>query len=237
MAPQLTPEEATVRDTALQWAKSNRAAFSAAFTDKQRFPGEKEPVSLFMAGSPGAGKTEVSKALAQELGTFLRIDPDDFRASIPGYNGQNSWLVQDAVSILVERVLDRAFQQKQSFLLDGTLSSLGVAEKNIGRCVDKGRTVQIIYVYQEPQMAWEFVKAREIQEARRIPPERFVHQFFASRDVVNALKVKFGSAIKIDVILKNIDGSNRRFHANVDDLNHVAPLQYSKEEVEKIVCS
>lgn len=97
--------------------------------------------------------------------------------------------------------------------------------------------VQIIYVYQDPEQAWNFVKARELQEGRRIPPERFVHQFFASRDVVNELKVKFGPAIKIDVVLKNIDGTNRLFHANVDSLNHVAPLKSSKEEVEKIVHS
>ncbi|CAN7597528.1 zeta toxin family protein [Variovorax sp. LjRoot84] len=233
----LTSEEQAVRDEAIQWARANRTKFAADFTNIEKYPGEIAPVALFMAGSPGAGKTEASKALAEEVGSFLRIDPDDFRAFVPGYDGQNSWLVQDAVTMLVERVLDRAFKQKQSFLLDGTLSSLAVADRNVGRCVDRGRSVQIIYVYQEPALAWNFVNARELKEGRRIPPERFVHQFFASRDVVNALKVKFGQSIKIDVIIKDIDGTHRRYHANVSDLNHVAPLQYSKEEVEKIVRS
>lgn len=235
--PQLTTDEQEIRDRAVEWAKANRTDFANRFTDVSKYPGEKMPVALFMAGSPGAGKTEAAKALASEVGSFLRIDPDDFRVHIPGYTGENSWLVQDAVSALVERVLDKAFQQKQSFLLDGTLSSLPVAERNVARCVNKGRPVQIIYVYQDPGLAWQFVKAREQQEGRRIPPERFVQQFFASRDVVNALKVKFGQSIKIDVILKDIDGTNRRYHANVSDLNHVAPLQYSKEEVEKIIDS
>ncbi len=196
MRPDLTPEEQAIYDTALRWAKSNRTKFAAEFTDANKYPGEKDPVALFMAGSPGAGKTEASKALAEEVGAFLRIDPDEFRAHIPGYTGQNSWLVQDAVSRLVERVIDKAFSQKQSFLLDGTLSSLGVADRNVARCIKHGRAVQIIYVYQDPEQAWNFVKARELQEGRRIPPERFVHQFFASRDVVNELKVKFGPAIK-----------------------------------------
>ena len=53
-----------------------------------------------MAGSPGAGKTEVSKAFAalleelpaqgfDGLGKVLRIDPDDYRAYLPGYTGSN----------------------------------------------------------------------------------------------------------------------------------------------------
>lgn len=234
---EMTPEEREIHGAAIAWAKANRTRFSADFTSVEKYPGEKNPVALFMAGSPGAGKTEASKALVEEVGAFLRIDPDDFRTHIPGYTGQNSWLMQDAVSLLVERVLDRVFKQKQSFLLDGTLSSLGVAERNIERCIQHGRAVQIIYVYQEPHLAWNFVQAREHQEARRIPPERFVHQFFASRDVVDALKVKFGPDIKIDVILKDIDGTHRRYFANVSSLNHVAPLQYSREEVEKIVYS
>lgn len=234
---EMLPAELEIRDAAIVWAKANRTRFSAEFTSIEKYPGEKNPVALFMAGSPGAGKTEASKALAEEVGAFLRIDPDDFRPHIPGYTGQNSWLVQDAISLLVERVLDRVFKQKQSFLLDGTLSSLEVAERNIERCIRHGRAVQIIYVYQEPELAWNFVQAREHQEARRIPPERFVHQFFASREVVDALKIRFGAAIKIDVILKDIDGSHRRYFANVSSLNHVAPLQYSRDEVEKIVYS
>lgn len=235
--PHMTPAEAAVHAQAVSWAKQNRTAFARNLTSIDQFPGEQEPVSVFMAGSPGAGKTESSKAMAAELGSFLRIDPDEFRKEIPGYDGTNSWLVQDAVSLLLERVLDRAFKQNQTFLLDGTLSSYMVAEKNVARCVDRGRSVLVVYVYQDPELAWRFVRARELTEGRRIPPQRFVQQFFESRRVVNDLKVKFGQDIVIDVLLKDIDGKNRRYAANVSDLNHAAPLQHSVEEVERIVRS
>ena len=184
-----------------------------------------------MAGSPGAGKTEASKSLAKTFPGFLRIDPDDLRQHIPNYNGANSWLVQEAVSRIVERILDKAFQQKQSFLLDGTLSSYAVAERNIQRCINKRREILIIYVYQDPKPAWNFVCARELQEGRRIPPERFVDQFFRSHEVVNALKVKFAQAITIDVLLRDVGQSERSYHANVSDLNHVVPIKYSREQV------
>lgn len=233
----MTPEELAVHDQAVAWAKQNRTAFARQVTSTEIYPGEKEPVAVFMAGSPGAGKTESAKAMASELGSFLRIDPDEFRKEIPGYDGSNSWLVQDAVSLLLERVLDRAFKQDQTFLLDGTLSSYKVAERNVARCVDRGRPVLVVYVYQDPELAWKFVRARELTEGRRIPPERFVQQFFESRKVVNDLKVKFGQGIEIDVLLKDIDGTNRRYAANVSDLNHAAPLQHSVEDVERIVRS
>lgn len=227
-----------IKAAAEAWARQNKKAFAKALTDISRYPGEKEPVSVFMAGSPGAGKTETAKALVKQLDDgFLRIDPDDFRAAIPGYNGSNSWLFQGAVSILLARVLDLAFDQKQSFLLDGTLSNLAQAERNVERSLAKGRRVLILYVYQEPQQAWKFVLARETMEGRRIPRDRFVEQFLAAHSVVNALKVKFGPDVMIDAIVKDINGRSRRYHANVSDLNDAVPLAYSPEQLQEIVGS
>lgn len=92
----------------------------------------------------------------------LRIDPDDFRDHFPEYTGRNSSLFQRGVTSFVERTLDLVYQQRQSFLLDGTLANLELARRNIGRALNKdNRSVQIIYVYQRPELAWEFVLARE----------------------------------------------------------------------------
>jgi predicted ABC-type ATPase len=231
----MTPEDELFSEEATRWAKANRTRLANELTATERYPGEQTPVSLFMAGSPGAGKTEAAQALAAELGDFLIVDPDALRKYIPGYNGTNSWLVQDAVSRIVERILDKAIQQSQSFLLDGTLSNHAIAYRNVQRCLSKGRLVQIIFVYQEPIQAWAFVQAREATEGRKIPPLKFVDQFFASRDVVAQLKQEFGRDVKIDVILKNIDGSNRMYHANVSELESVVPLQYDRDQVIKIV--
>lgn len=229
-------DDEEVKEAAEEWARRNKKAFAKKFTNLERHPGESSPVSVFMAGSPGAGKTEASKALARELGDgFLRIDPDDFRAELPGYTGNNSWLFQGAVSILLGRVLDMAFDQKQSFLLDGTLSNYAQGENNVARSLNKRRKVLILYVYQEPAQAWEFVKAREALEGRNIPAERFVEQYFGAHDVVSQLKVKFGPQVTIDVILKDINGKNRRYLANVQDLKVAVAIPYTREQVNKIV--
>ena len=55
----------------------------------------------------------------------IRIDADDYREEFrdQGYTGDNSWLFQPAVSVLVEKIHDFAIDQKQSFILDGTLTN------------------------------------------------------------------------------------------------------------------
>ncbi|CRM60453.1 Zeta toxin [Pseudomonas sp. 8 R 14] len=55
---------------------------------------------------------------------------------------------------MVERTVDLVYQQRQSFLLDGTLANFAVARKNIQRALDKeNRSAQVIYVYQKPELA------------------------------------------------------------------------------------
>lgn len=133
----LTDEQEKIKQAAVDSAKANKKAIAKRLTDPARFPAEENPVSVFMAGSPGAGKTEASIELLAKLASdgaeVLRIDPDELRSEFAGYSGDNSWLFQGAVSILVEKIHDMALDQKQSFLLDGTLSKYEIAKRNIER--------------------------------------------------------------------------------------------------------
>ncbi len=154
----MTPLERSISERALIFAKANRTRIARELACLTKYPGENYPVSVFMAGSPGAGKTEVSKSfirLMEEGGSSaLRIDPDDFREYFPDYTGANSSLFQRGVTAMVERTVDLVYQQRQSFLLDGTLANFAVARKNIQRALDKeNRSAQVIYVYQKPELA------------------------------------------------------------------------------------
>jgi len=226
----------TIRENAIAFAKKHRTAIAKAFTDPNIYPAEAEPVSVFMAGSPGAGKTEASIELLDHIAVagdrpVLRIDPDELRSQFSGYTGDNSWLFQFAVSLLVERIHDRALKNRQSFLLDGTLSHLEVARKNIHRSLNKGRFVQVLYVYQYPQLAWDFVQKRERVEGRRIRPETFVEQYFGARSVVNQLKQEFGKRIQVDLLMKNLDGSHRLYEKNIERIDKHVPEIYSRDEL------
>ena len=188
-----------------------------------------------MAGSPGAGKTEASKNLIQEITTdnqeILRIDSDELRNLFESYKGNNSYLFQGAVSILVDCILDFVFKNKQSFVLDGTLSNFKIAKRNIERSLNKKRYVQILYVYQNPLKAWEFVQARERLEGRKILKNDFISQYFGARDVVNALKAEFDKKIKIDLLIKELDGSDKIYKDNIDKIDFHIPEIFTIEEL------
>lgn len=235
----LNDEEIAIRDWAVKFAKKNRTKICRRLTDKAVYLPEEAPVSVFMSGSPGAGKTESSKELVASIADgnvyVLRLDPDDLRIEFEDYDGSNSYLFQRAVVTLVERSMDYIFRNGQSFLLDGTLSSYLVAEKNIQRSLDKDRDVLIIFVYQRPELAWEFVNAREKVEGRKILPEHFVEQFFGCQQVIEALKDKFGKKIQVDLLMKDNDGSTRTYHSNVSSLKPYLKPNYTVEEVNKIV--
>lgn len=233
----LTPNELEIEESAIKFAKANRSAISSRLTDATIFQPEESAVSVFMAGSPGAGKTEASKALIEEItkggNDILRIDPDDLRAEFSAYNGNNSYLFHRAVSILVERIHDRALKQNQSFVLDGTLSKYEKAEDNINRSLKRNRTVLILYVYQNPFLAWQFVKARERVEGRRIEAEHFIEQYFGARDTVNRLKQHFDKRIEVDLLLKDTDNTIRSYKANIDRIDNHIPEKYDRSALEK----
>lgn len=232
-----TDEEARINDEALEFARANKKAIAKRWTSTDRYPREENPVSVFMAGSPGAGKTEASLELLKKFGDspVIRIDPDELRKEFPAYTGANSWLFQRAVSILVDKVHDMALDQCQSFLLDGTLSHYDIAKKNIDRSIGRKRAVQILYVYQEPQLAWDFVQAREAAEGRRIEPEHFIEQYFAARDVVNRLKRELGKEISVDLLLKNNDNTQRMYRAGVDQIDNHIPEKYTRAQIEQML--
>lgn len=228
-----TPAEGLVEF--LEFANANKKRIAAEQTDVSLFLPDEHPVSVFMAGSPGAGKTESSKNLIERFSkdhsSVLRIDPDDLRIQLPGYSGTNSSLFQGATSILVERIHDESLKKSQSFIFDGTFSNLKKARENIQRSLKRGRFVQILYVYQEPLQAWRFVKAREKKDGRVIPPTAFVEEYFGARENIAVLKKEFGSEIQIDIIIKNIDGSDYGYHENIGSIDGYIKEGYNRDSL------
>lgn len=227
-----------VIDNAISEAKKMKKALAKRMVDY--LPQEESAVSVFMAGSPGAGKTETARNILSIFKTqsgmsLVHIENDELRKEFEDYHGENSPLFQRAATLLVEAIHDRALKKDVSFILDSTLSSFEKAKDNIERSLKRGRYVQIIFVYQEPEQAWRLVKARESIEGRRVPEEVFVTQFMQSQQVVSELKKIFGSDIDIMFIEKNIDGKNERPHFNVTDIDALLRKKYNRQSLETIV--
>ena len=225
-------EESAIRDQADEFVRSHAKGII-----EERLHGygaEENPVSTFMAGSPGAGKTEASKMLLQPFGNTVRIEADELREYFRGcgYSGANSHLFQKAASNLVHQIHNAALKRKVSFLMDGTFSGEEMARLNIQRSLKRGRDVFVIFVYQSPRVAWDFVQHRERVEGRRIRPADFAEKFCASQSVANKMKAEFGAQIVLTLISKDIDdGGWRFFEEDIERIDDHIPERYDEQEI------
>lgn len=197
-----------IKKVAFAFAKKNKVRLAKELTNPVKYIPDKFPVSVFMAGSPGAGKTEFSKSIIQILeegndARVVRIDGDEIRDLLPGYTGHNSFLFQGAISQIVEKMQDLLLHNNQSFILDGTFTRFEKAISNIQRSIDHGRVIFIFYVYQKPEVAWQFTQAREQKEGRNIPRSAFIEQFIAARETVQKISDTFGEKVMIFLVKKN----------------------------------
>ena len=80
----MNDEELKIHDAAVAFAKAHKRTRCVQLTDKTRYVPEEHPVSVFMAGSPGAGKTEAAKEIIAQLQRFCVSIRTIFAASFRG---------------------------------------------------------------------------------------------------------------------------------------------------------
>lgn len=228
-------------DRALQYIKDNRRLICNKFADPSFYLPSDHPFTIFMAGEPGAGKTEFSKSFIKELEVkipgikIVRIDPDDIREIIPEYTGNNSHEFQRACGLGVEYLFDHIQEKKMNTILDGTFVDYEKQKNNISRSLKRQRKVEIFYIYQEPLAAWDFTKKREVVEQRHVSKEVFIEAYFKSRENVNKIKKEFGSEVELSLVLKNVNNQIEKTYFNINLLDNFIKDGYNKEELERII--
>lgn len=219
-------------EDAYQWVKKNQKAIIKKFILDAGCLPEERPASVFMAGTPGAGKTEVANNLNKEFNMkAVHIDADEIRALCPGYSGENAALFQKAARKGVHILHDYTLKHSYSMILDGTFA-YGNAKENIRLSIEKSRKPVIYFVYQEPRVAWNFTKVREIKEKRHVPIQAFIDSYFTARQNVIEVKAEFGSKIELNLIVKDIEKNLESLHLNIDAIDPFLPRVYSREELE-----
>lgn len=227
------PEEQKLSDDAHAWVKQHADEIIKLFCGT--CISVPTPVSLFMAGSPGAGKTEVSKSLMRRFETVpVRIDADEIRALCPGYTGKNAHLFQDAANKGVNFLYDHALHHGLHLILDGTFA-YGGALGNIKRSLDRGRKVELWYVYQDPVKAWEFTKAREMFESRHVFMEQFIQAFLRSKENTVQAKSTYGASLTLNLLTKNIDNTDGQLQLNIQsgELDAYIGEAYTADELSR----
>lgn len=230
-----------ISNQACIYVKRNHKGLCERFANVKLFPSVEKPSSYFMAGSPGAGKTEYSKGFIKILQEkeparrIVRIDADEIRDILPGYNRKNASIIQFAASLGVEKILDHVFHNNQDFLLDGTFSKYSIAKRNIDRCIKHNRKIGLLYLYQDPLIAWKFTKIREAGEGRNIPKEALIEQFFSAKDCVNRIKQEFGKQVELSLIKKNFEQGIEKTEFNIDNVDSYLKIEYTAKSLFRLL--
>jgi len=225
----MTEEEIELHKQAVTWVKENINDLYSSLIAGRTFDNTSTPAASFMAGTPGAGKTEFSKRLIENFSVKpLRIDTDELREKIPGYNGKNSRVVQGAASLALDKILDKVLHNKFPFILDTTFS-IGRAVQNLKRASRKGYSLQLYFIYQDPVQAWEVTRAREVSEGRNVPKEAFIEAYFNSKLNCKRAKEEFGDKLELTLVIKNYKEDTEKVHYNVAEVDKYLPRIYTSK--------
>lgn len=218
-----------VNAQAIKYIKAHKKELIERFANDYICSSEKLPISIFMAGSPGAGKTEFSKSFMKEFSVkAVRIDADEVKDFLPQYNKKNSSKVQGASALGVEYLYDYALKSHKTMILDGTFADYEKVYKNIIRSLKRNRHTEIYYVYQYPFVAWKLTKAREKLEGRVVPMDVFVNSFFKAKENVNRIKKLFGKQLIANVVLRNLENNQKKTYYDVDSIDPYVNINYTK---------
>jgi len=231
----------SVSEDAIAYVKKHQKILVPKICNIDFYKSSPNPFTLFMAGSPGSGKTEYSKSFLKELEKkdpsqrIVRLDTDELRDLLPQYNGNNSDAVQKAATILFDKVFDYIHKKKLNAIIDTTFASPRSIE-NVKRAINRGRKVGILYLYQDPLVAWEYTKKREKLEGRTVPKSVFIKAYFAAKNNVRLIKQKYGDQVELHLFEKDSKNSfvkKARFH--VHSIDKYIEERYTQDMLEKML--
>lgn len=231
----------SISDEVLLYAKKYSKKLISSLCNIKQYPSSKNPFTIFMAGSPGAGKTEFSKNLLKQLKIknssqkVIRLDTDELRELLPQYNGSNSDEVQRAATLLFDKAYDFVQKNNQSVIVDTTFASPRSIQ-NIKRALNRGRKVGILYLHQDPLIAWDYTKKREKVEGRVVPKKVFINAYFSARENVKKVKQKFGDKIELSLFEKDKSFNFlKKARFNIKTLDEYIKNDYSINDLEKML--
>lgn len=193
--------EVDISAMAYEYIKSNKELLKTLYI-QHKHPTKKV---IFMAGSPGAGKSEFAKALAMQEPINI-FDTDEIRKLCPTYSGKNSQLFQKASSKGIDILVDEAFANGYSFILDGNFATFSMQKQNIERSLKKGFTFEVKFIFRPLPIALEYTKSRENREGRTVPEAIFYEKFIGAVSTIDQLSKEFDFSIDfIDLEDKTIE--------------------------------
>ena len=207
----------------------------------EKYINVRRAISIFMAGAPGSGKTELSKALLAAFdrspvqSDIIRLDPDSIRDLLPHYVGGNAHIFQQPITYITNQVFNHAIKTNKNILVDGTFSNKNYAHQNVSKSLKKNRSVLIIYTYINPLSAWNFTQARERKEGRKITKQVFIDALYNSKECVKEIKAEFGSQVAVSVVIRDYEKGKEKAYYDIENIDKYIKVPYSKKRLNNLI--
>ena len=173
--------------------------------------------SIFLAGAPGAGKSEFLETILVDLRKdFIVIDIDRYRCMFEGYNGENASDFQKSSVRVADKILKFCFHHHLNFIFDGTFRSYEKVKQNLEQCIHYKRKTMATLIYQEPRISFYYTFLRKLYKTRNVPVEVFIDGFYSSIENIFRAKDEFEVFLFIaSKTYQNID--KRKFTYKIHD--------------------
>ena len=208
----MSDEDKEIIEKAAQWATENEGEIAEKVVFSKTNRNSKQ--CIFMAGAPGAGKTETVRE-AEFQKNFIILEADAIREMNPYYKRTegnqkgNAHLLQKAASIGLNYCRKICIENNMAFLQDTTFQNSGSRDL-VKKLLKSEWEVNIFFVFQSPKDSWQFTQAREKREGRNIPKESFAESFTniyknleyiqnKHPEIAISLVIKEGRAIKKNI--------------------------------------
>ncbi len=191
-------------DEAKEWVKdkaNQQMVVDRFFSDYK--PAETK-LAFFMAGIPGAGKTEFAERFNKVV-KLAPIEHDKLVEYINGYRPEEYYNYRKAGSVLVTRILNECLKRGHGFIFDGTLSHEG-GYRNIEKTLKKEYRVQVIYIVQDAQLAWNLTRDRELVKKRAIEKQGFIDTCNKITKNLSAIFTRFRAQTRFAFIIFDKNG-------------------------------
>lgn len=221
----------------LEWAKRHQKEIASRLISDAELEPSTHPIAIFMAGLPGAGKTELSQGLIKEASPKpIRIDMDELATMIEGYTPEKADEFRAGATRLLNVIFDKVIKSRLDFVLDGTFGS-PVALRNIERVLKRGYEVQVAFACQDPKLAWEFTKAREMVEHRSITKDGFLEAYYKTFNNLHLLAKRNYPDVLLNIFVKKQDNSVGSTFIGVSDdaIDDIAGFIYNKDNLRKYI--
>ena len=186
----------------------------------------KAKVAFFMAGIPGAGKTEFTDNAIKDSPELISIEHDQLVEYIEDYKPEAYYNYRKSGSTLVSRIFKECLSHGYAFVFDGTLShDNGV--RNINKCFKHGYRVIVVYIVQDTNMAWELTQARELVKKRAIEKKGFIET--CNKINANLLKIFLSNKANPIFSFWIIHKGGKADMRNATVIMHSGTLDKSKE--------